>query len=315
MLKDGGEPARGLGLNQLVSAPEAQVFRIALGPEGLEDRMQDDAAVPGGQPPLRVFEFPCAQPANGEALKRACRLPFEHLRASGVDLPRPRDRGGIFRCLRLSPMFAPSGSVQEFAERLRVHRLGRFVRDRPQQGRSAQVLRVIPLRVAEDAFVGARGDAAGHRQCKLPVPLRVGVRHSGGALQLAWEQRMRLACRRPVVVVRPKKPDCVEGLPRGLEGAHDLDGRAAGLGREDRARRVAIKHGYEFRVPHAAAVEAEARDFGGEPLPAIEGLELNAGEGPAAGPGRLPQDRVREVEPTGKGIRPAPDALSDARTL
>jgi hypothetical protein len=60
---------------------------------------------------------------------------------------------------------------------------------------------------------------------QIPVELRRGVGHSGLALNLDGQKRMRHAARGPVVFIRSEKPDGIGGKASRLGGTGDLDGR------------------------------------------------------------------------------------------
>jgi len=177
-------------------------------------------------------------------------------------------------------------------------RIGRKQRGNERRGAEFSVL--VALGEAEDDARGRREQARCHRMGQAPVVIGRGMGHGELALEGGRKQRMEAAVRWPCGIIGAHKPNGIELLPGGFEGAHDLDGRVVGLRSEDGFPGVAFEESDEVVVVISGAVEIEQGHFVEEALPAQEGLVLHGISSARAGPADAIEQERGEIGPGGR---------------
>ena len=291
---------------KLICIDSGDKFRLAV--NGLEYAFQNGVQqltrLRGIEAPLDGVEGLSGETFDGEGLKGAGRLAAEDVGTAGVLLAGPGGRGGT----------VGNGLEKRCGGRFGIGRgselqgcaAGEKAGD---EGRRTELLVLLALGIAEDDAGGAGQEARGYDVGEVPVGLGCGVRHRETALDGRREEWVKAAALRPGQVVRAEEPDSVELLAGGLEGAHDLDGRVVGLGREDGVAGVAFELREEIRVRAERSVKVEESKIVEQPLPALEGLKLNRVGCARAGPDCGFEQAGNEVGPEGGRARLVEDFI------
>ena len=145
----------------------------------------------------------------------------------------------------------------------------------------------------------------------------IGSGHGQFALQQPGQQGIGRGVGGPCEVVGAEEPDCVEAGAGGLQRPHDLDGRVARLGREERLRGDALERGKSGGEADARAVgarvEVQGRQLVQRALPLAPGLELDAAVAAASGPACGFEQIMEGCGPFGVGLYCAVDPRKSVR--
>src|ERR1700728_1204300 len=109
---------------------------------------------------------------------------------------------------------------------------------------------------------------------------------------------MNASPQRPATIVCPQKPQGIESLTGSFERAQNLDRSSCRLNREDSIVGVELQHPQKVVESYRTPVEVEQGDLLKRPLPFRHRLELRGILCPAAGPSRLLQQSLRQVDPS-----------------
>jgi len=116
------------------------------------------------------------------------------------------------------------------------------------------------------------------RDCSRQLPIKLGcsVGHSGLALNVNGQQRMRRSASGPGVFIRAEKPDSIGGETGRFGGPGDLNGRVARLGSEECFIRSTAQLRKKNLPADAAAIKAQRAAVLNSQLPALKCLVLGA---------------------------------------